>query len=121
MSPSEGGVALRDRKALVTGAAQGIGREIAVELARCGAEVCPLRRSLPDETVAEIAAAGGVGHPIQSDLRVPGASQVLVEESAEALAGLDLLVNCAGSTLERTFDETSEGDLEDLFRLNVWG
>jgi len=85
---------LQDLTALVTGATSGLGRSIALQLARQGAEVIvhgrnPARGA---ETVDAITAAGGCGRFVAADLADPDDLQRLVEEVGD----LDVLVNNAG-------------------------
>ncbi|MEZ5709779.1 MAG: SDR family oxidoreductase [Blastomonas sp.] len=90
---------LNGRTAIVTGAGRGIGRGIAVELAREGAHVMVASRSQGsiDETLAEIAAAGGSATGCVCD--VGDASQIVatVDKTVESFGGLDILVNNAQS------------------------
>jgi 3-oxoacyl-[acyl-carrier protein] reductase len=85
-------------KAIVTGAGRGIGPDIARALAAEGAAVVLAYRTSKDgaERVAEgIRAAGGTAIPMQADLTDPDAATRLAAEAAEALGGLDVLVNNA--------------------------
>jgi NAD(P)-dependent dehydrogenase (short-subunit alcohol dehydrogenase family) len=86
---------LQDQKALVTGATSGIGRAIALQLARDGAEVVVHGRNAARgaETVAAITAAGGRARFVAADLGDPADLQRLVEEVGD----VDVLVNNAGS------------------------
>ena len=113
---------LSNKKALVTGAGMGIGRGIAVELARQGAEVAVhYAHSEPDETVAEIEKLGGRAVTVQGDLSEVAACERTVDAAAEALGGLDTLVNNAGVTKELDFLETDEETYDLLFDLNMKG
>jgi len=90
---------LEGRKALVTGGATGIGRAIALGLARAGADVAITWRSHAPETVlAEIEATGVKAAGLQADFEGldPAMAKGLVAKAVEALGGLDILVNNAG-------------------------
>ena len=90
---------LSGRVALVTGASRGIGRAIALELARRGAAVAVDYRERADaagEVVAEIARAGGRAIAVQADVTDPDAVAAMVKTVADELGGLDILVNNAG-------------------------
>jgi NAD(P)-dependent dehydrogenase (short-subunit alcohol dehydrogenase family) len=89
---------LTGHKVLVTGASRGIGKAIAVDMARHGATVmCTGRnqRAL-DQTVSEINSEGGASKSITFDLSDPLSGQALVEETITRLGGLDVVVNNAG-------------------------
>ncbi len=117
--------ALEGRRALVTGAGVGIGQGIALELARQGAAVAVhyYADSVAggQDTVASIEASGGKAIPIEADLTNVAACRRAVDEAAAALGGLDVLVNNAGVTVERPFQETTEENFNLMFDLNVRG
>lgn len=111
---------LRGRVALVTGASRGIGRGIAIELGRAGAEVYVTGRSQRsgtrpadacddltiERTAEEVCSAGGVGHYILCDHADDASVRAAFERiSSEQDGGLDLLVNNAFST-----DQLNEGE-----------
>jgi NAD(P)-dependent dehydrogenase (short-subunit alcohol dehydrogenase family) len=84
---------------LVTGAGQGIGRAIAVELARQGATavaVADLNAANAEQTAGLVREAGAMAEAIQVDLRDPAQIQAMVARSAQTLGGLDLVFNNAG-------------------------
>ena len=117
--------ALEGRRALVTGAGVGIGQGIALELARQGAAVAVhyYADSVAggQETVAAIQESGGKAIPIEADLTAVAACRRAVDEAAAALGGLDVLINNAGVTVERPFQETTEENFNLMFGLNVRG
>lgn len=113
---------LEGRRALVTGAAQGIGQAIAIELSRQGARVViHYSQTNPEATLSEIAAAGGCGSAVQGDLRVIEDCRHVVRAAADTLGGLDILVNNAGLTREIAFIDTTPQLFDDLFALNIRG
>ena len=90
---------LSGKRALVTGAGMGIGQGIAIELARQGADVAAhYAHSEPEETVKEIEASGRRSATVQADLSRAAECERIVEEAADSLGGLDVLVNNAGVT-----------------------
>ena len=102
---------LDGRLALITGGSRGIGRTIAVDLARRGADVAfsYLRNEeAARETVGLVEAEGRRGVAIRSRIDSAERCAALVNEAAEALGGLDLLVSNAASGVIRPALEVSE-------------
>src|SRR5579859_3460070 len=91
---------LTGRKAFVTGASRGIGREIAIAFARAGADVAIAARSEDGlaETAKLIADTGGKAVPITLDVNSQPDVAAAVDEAARQLGGLDIVVNNAGGT-----------------------
>jgi len=89
---------LSGRRALVTGAGAGIGREIALWLARAGASVAvvDVDRGAAEAVAAEIATEGGSVCTVVADARDDGEVERMVAESVERLDGLDIAVNNIG-------------------------
>jgi 3-oxoacyl-[acyl-carrier protein] reductase/pteridine reductase len=90
---------LSGKRALVTGAARRIGRVIALELARAGADVTITYRESAAEAehvVSEIRTLGVAAHAVSCDLRRSQSVREAVHRTAEVMGGLDLLVNNAG-------------------------
>jgi glucose 1-dehydrogenase/3-oxoacyl-[acyl-carrier protein] reductase len=113
---------LSGKRALVTGAGMGIGQGIAIELARQGADVAVhYAHSEPEETVKEIEASGRRFATVQADLSNAAECERVVEEAADSLGGLDVLVNNAGVTRALGFLETDEATYDEVFDLNMKG
>jgi NAD(P)-dependent dehydrogenase (short-subunit alcohol dehydrogenase family) len=114
---------LEGRIALVTGAARGLGREIALALADAGADVAlGLRRGSDAADVeAEIAAMGRRAVRVQLDvLDLPGI-ETAVSRVVETLGRIDILVNNAGLGPENPAEDVSEADFDLTFGVNVKG
>jgi NAD(P)-dependent dehydrogenase (short-subunit alcohol dehydrogenase family) len=116
-------MSLAGRKALVTGAAGGIGFAVARQLAREGADV-----ALADIDAGRVvAAAAELGtlavrvEPVVLDLRDHAAIEPAVEATARTLGGLDILVNNAGIALQKGVLETTVADFEAVYAVNVFG
>jgi NAD(P)-dependent dehydrogenase (short-subunit alcohol dehydrogenase family) len=113
---------LKGKRALVTGAAVGIGQGIAVELAALGADVVVHHAgSNPAETLSLIASEGGDGVSIRADLARPDECERLIQETVEVFGGLDVLVNNSGVSIERPIEELGHDDFDTLFNINVRG
>lgn len=115
---------LEGRLALVTGAGMGIGRAIALELARQGADVAVHYANSAtgaEETAAEIRGMGHNALAIRGDLGRVSDCRRVVDEAAAALGGLDALVNNGGVTRSLDFLETSEAIYDEVFNINVKG
>ena len=116
---------LRGHQALVTGATQGVGRAIAVAIARAGADVVlhGLRSDAQaDQTRAQCAAAGVRVAVVHGDLssRPVEATERLFRDATEAMPGIDLLVNNAGTCLDTMhFLDVGADMFERTMRLNV--
>jgi short-subunit dehydrogenase len=110
-------------RALVTGASSGIGRALALRLAREGARVALVARgeALLRELAAEIAAAGGEARAFPADLGEREQALACAAEAAEAFGGIDLLVNNAGYGHRRSFLEWELDDMERVMRVNYAG
>lgn len=122
MTSAAPGTPLAGRRALVTGAGQGIAQEIAIELARQGASVAVhAARTPPTETINRIAQEGGKGVGISADLSVIDACRRTVDDAVRHLGGLDVLVNSAGITREVAFGDTSPETFAAIFDLNIRG
>ncbi|HZA47257.1 MAG TPA: 3-oxoacyl-ACP reductase family protein [Rubrobacter sp.] len=113
---------LSGKKALVTGAGMGIGQGIAIELARRGAEVAVhYAHTEPEETVSEVEKLGVKAIAVQGDLSSVAECKRTVDAAAEALGGLDTLVNNAGVTKTLDFLDTDEETYDSVFDLNIKG
>ena len=110
--------------ALVTGASRGIGRAIAVELARSGATVVVNYARSPEaaaEVVATITAAGGKAWSIQADVAVEQQVDAMVKTVLEREGRLDVLVNNAGITRDGLLMRMKTADWHQVLDLNLTG
>ncbi|MEV6771884.1 glucose 1-dehydrogenase [Nocardia sp. NPDC051030] len=117
-------MSLTNKTAVVTGASRGIGRAIALRLAKDGAVVAVHYGSnaeAAEQTVAEIKAAGGQAFAIQAQLGDPAGIDALFEGlSAELPGGLDILVNNAGGGGGAgSLEELTPEQVDALFAVNV--
>lgn len=116
-------MALTGKTALITGAGSGIGREVALELARRGVSVALAGRTEAKltETAAQIGYEGGDAVTIVADVTDPAQVERLVTETTRAFDGLDILVNCAGVGLIKPLETTTAADIDKLLDINVKG
>jgi len=110
--------------AIVTGAAQGIGRTYALALAEAGAKVCVSDIVIPDETVAAVVAAGGEASGIVADVSDQASLDAMVTHCMESFGRLDILVNNAGmfgSLKMQNFSEIAIEEWDRVMAVNVRG
>ena len=112
---------IRDASALVTGAGRGIGRAIALALAREGARVTVVSRTASelDSLVSELEALGGRGIAFAGDLRSRSACDAAVAAAVTAFGGLQLLVNNAGVGQFAAVEETDDQAWDDVIGTNL--
>ncbi|HZF26897.1 MAG TPA: SDR family oxidoreductase [Steroidobacteraceae bacterium] len=108
---------------LITGASTGIGAAVSRALAGQGARVAMhfnVNSAAAEQVVRQIHAEGGSAVLVQGDLSQRGAAKRIVDESADLLGGLDVLINNAGSLVaRRPFLETEDAFVDAVFDLNV--
>jgi NAD(P)-dependent dehydrogenase (short-subunit alcohol dehydrogenase family) len=114
---------LAGRRAIVTGASRGIGRAIAVRLAREGAHVILGARDAGalSDVRDSIRTGGGAADFLALDLRLPDAPARLAAFAVETLDGIDILVNNAGATRRGAFELLTDDDWTDGFALKFFG
>jgi 3-oxoacyl-[acyl-carrier protein] reductase len=109
---------------LVTGSSRGIGRGIALDLADRGAAVVVNYRSSVTEAeavVEEIEATGGRAMLAQADVSDLPAVRTMREEIHDALGPVDVLVNNAGITVDKKFENMTRDDWEAVIAVNLGG
>lgn len=115
---------LKGKRAIVTGGSRGIGAAIARTLAEHGADVAiTYQRSAEraDSVAASIRTLGRRGVALQADSADPDAIKRAVNDTVEALGGLDILVNSAAIGLSGPVAEVDLADFQALMDINVRG
>jgi len=117
-------MSLSGKVALVTGAARGIGRGVALALAKAGADVCVNYRSSSSaaaEVVAAIREMGRRAHPVQADASDRHAVERMVADCAARLGPIDILVANAVTSVRQNLLETREEDLRRAIDVGIVG
>ena len=114
---------LQGRIALVTGASQGIGRAVALELARAGATVAVAARNEAKlaEVVAEIEAAGGKAAAFALDVASDESIKTGAKAVLERFGKVEILVNNAGITRDGLAMAMKRADWDDVLGTNLTG
>lgn len=115
---------LTNRIALITGAAQGIGRAVALRLAQEGADIALNVRRDDDRArsaVQAIRATGRRCEVFEADVADVGAARTMVDAASAALGPLDVLVNNAGLQRRAGFLDVTEQDYDEVLAVNLKG
>jgi 3-oxoacyl-[acyl-carrier protein] reductase len=114
---------LKGRTALVTGAAQGIGRAIALSLAHAGADVAisDINIEKAREAAAEVASLGVKSAAIEGNVADSASAQAMVEKAVAELGKLDILVNNAGITRDNLIMRMKDEDWDLVLDINLKG
>jgi NAD(P)-dependent dehydrogenase (short-subunit alcohol dehydrogenase family) len=114
---------LAGRVAVVIGATSGLGREIAIGLARHGADVVPAgrRAELLDEVASEISRAGRQSLPQALDVRNRGSIEQLRNRALAHFGHIDVLVNAAGTTFRKPTVDVKHDEWSALMETNLEG
>jgi 3-oxoacyl-[acyl-carrier protein] reductase len=115
---------LKDKVAVVTGASRGIGRAIALELARRGASVVVnynANAAAANEVVGAIQTHGGQAISVQADVGDSEQAARLIETAIDTLGRIDILVNNAGTTRDQLLMLMKEEDWDLVLCTNLKG
>src|SRR5437868_19923 len=117
-APVAGRQELKGKHAIVTGAAKRIGREVALELARAGADVAITFRNSDREarkTVVELTSLGIRAFALKCDVRDQKSVKAMVAEAKRELGSIDILVNNAGAYETVEFEKITVAQWDDIF------
>lgn len=115
---------LEGQVALVTGAGRGIGRAIAMALAKEGAMVIVNfngSQARAEEVVDQICKDGGKAEAVQCNVADHGACKMMIDDVIERFGRLDILVNNAGITRDNLLMKMSEEDFDSVIDTNLKG
>ncbi|MFJ7824986.1 3-oxoacyl-[acyl-carrier-protein] reductase [Psychrobacillus sp. NPDC096623] len=115
---------LDGKSAIVTGASRGIGKDIALFLAKEGAKVAVNYSGSKDRAeavVEEIKAAGGEAFAIQANVDQADDVQNLISSTLEQFGSVDILVNNAGITRDNLLMRMKEQEWDDVLNTNLKG
>lgn len=115
---------LLGKVAIVTGASRGIGAEIARELAKKGAQVVATYRHNQEEmnnVLKEIQENGGLSVAFKADVSNSEESKQLIEDVLKQFGKVDILINNAGITKDRTFRKMSREEWDQVIDTNLSG
>jgi NAD(P)-dependent dehydrogenase (short-subunit alcohol dehydrogenase family) len=114
---------LTGKSAFVTGASRGIGRNVAVCLARAGAEVALVGRDTAalEQTMSAVNAAGGRGVALKADVTDGASVQQAVDAARSRFGKLDILVCNAGAQRLKPFLDMTPADWRELIATNLEG
>ncbi len=113
----------KDKVAIVTGAASGIGREICFFLARSDAKVVIADKDYKGAREVEktIHLEGGRGKAVKTDVTKAEEVETLIKETVERDKKIDLMINNAGIGINGEFKDMNLGQWRKIFDVNFWG
>lgn len=115
---------LGGKVAIVTGASRGIGRSVAVELAKAGAKVVVNyagNQAAAEQTLEQIHAAGGEAIIFKADVADATSVEALVKTAMDTFGRIDILVNNAGITRDNLLMRMKEEDWDAVMNTNLKG
>jgi NAD(P)-dependent dehydrogenase (short-subunit alcohol dehydrogenase family) len=112
---------LKDKTAIVTGAAGGIGRAIALALAKEGASIIVADREPGDETVRMVRELGQAGLYVEVDVRDAASVEQMVSRTLAEFGKIDVLVNNAGVFIFARVEDMTEEQWDFTFDVNMKG
>ena len=121
-------MSLQDRVAIVTGSSRGIGKAMALGLARAGASIVVAARSETERTLApgtiyataaEVEALGSKALPVRCNVREEESINAMVQQALDAFGRIDVLVNNAGVGTYRPFLESTLREWDLVLDINL--
>ena len=114
-------VNLENKVAVVTGAAQGLGKAIASRLAAAGASVvlADIKNDSGEANAQQIRDAGHSAHYVHCDVADGESVDALVEQAVEQFGGVDILVNNAGVAVYKLMEDYTEAEWDHVMDVNL--
>ena len=123
-------ISFRNKTVFITGASRGIGKAIALRLAREGANIVVVAKSIEENpklggtifsAVNEIEKAGGKALAVQCDIRFEDQIKNAVEKTIEIFGGIDILINNASAISLKPVENTEQKAFDLMYDINVKG
>ncbi len=115
---------LQGKRAVVSGSSRGIGRGIAIELAKAGADVVINYRSHgdeADEVIKQCEAAGAKAYKVAADLAVQSEVESLIDQACDLMGGLDIVVSNAAYSDRHLMLESDMAEFRKTIDISMWG
>ncbi len=114
---------IADKVAIITGGGTGIGRTIATEFAKAGADVVVASRKQAnlDSVAEEIKALGRQSLAIATDIRIPEQVDKLVKQTVDRFGRIDILINNAGASFMCPVEEMTPNGWDTIVNINLKG
>jgi NAD(P)-dependent dehydrogenase (short-subunit alcohol dehydrogenase family) len=119
-----GEMRLKDKVAIVTGAAQGLGKAFSIALVKEGARIMAVDIADVGNTIREIESSGGIARGLRADVSKEEDTLRIAEETAKTFGRIDILVNNAAivyGLVRKPFNEIDPGEWDRVMLVNVKG
>jgi meso-butanediol dehydrogenase / (S,S)-butanediol dehydrogenase / diacetyl reductase len=123
LNKGEQKMSIKDKVALVTGAGQGIGRAIALRLAKDGADIAivDIKEDKMDAVAQEVKALGRKATVFSADVSNIDQVYGAVDHTEEELGGFDIMINNAGIAQVQPLSKVTPEEVETIFKVNIEG
>lgn len=117
------GERLKGRVAVISGSSMGIGRAMAIDMAKEGADIIVNARNVDKckEVVGEIEALGRRAVPVAADISIKEQAESLIDAAVENFGRIDILVNNAGFLRDRMLWKMSDEEFDDIIKVFIYG